>query len=684
MTEFKSKNTAADSKPRRLFVYNGGFLTQGRVRRILQLAGWDIQLGKPGLDDWVGVWGKSPTAPRGEAVAHHGQTPILRIEDSFLRSLHPGRAKQPPIGLNIDRTGVHFASAKASDLETLLASHALDDTALLNRARICADRLQRAHLSKYSAFDPEQAPPPAPYVLVIDQTLGDASIEHGGANRASFAEMLVFAQTEHPGSRILIKGHPETAAGFRQGHFGPETENDRITYLADPVSPWQLFAGAIAVYTVSSQLGFEALYAGHRPRVFGQPFYAGWGLTDDEYPVARRERKLTRFQLFAAAMILYPTWYDPHRDRLCKLEDVIDAYSAEVQAWRADHNGYVACGMRRWKRPFLNRFFGGTKPVTHVSTGRDAVAMARSQGQKLLVWSKFRAELQDVSGVPVIQVEDGFLRSRGLGAKLVAPVSLVADDLGIYYDPGQESRLERLITASLTLPEYQIHRAERLIERLNKTGLSKYNLPAKPLPDLPVGQRILVPGQVEDDASVLRGCGDLRTNLALLQRCRQENPDAVIIYKQHPDVSAGLRKGKLDAKTVLQFANTCLDDVDPIALIQQVDTVWTLTSTLGFEALIRGKPVTCFGQPFYAGWGLTNDRMPKPARRQASPDLARLVHACLIGYPRYLDPVTQLPCPVELVLERLETGAGAAVPKWQTALSGLQSLGRLLTPIWRR
>jgi len=81
----------------------------------------------------------------------------------------------------------------------------------------------------------------------------------------------------------------------------------------------------VGVYTVSSQMGFEAIFAGHKPRTFGQPFYAGWGLTQDERPVPRRQRILTRAQLFAASMILYPVWYDPHRDRLCDLEDAISA-----------------------------------------------------------------------------------------------------------------------------------------------------------------------------------------------------------------------------------------------------------------------------------------------------------------------------------------------------------------------
>ena len=642
---------AGNIPSRRLFVYNGGFLTQPRIRRILELSGWRISLGKPGGDDdWVGVWGKSPTSPRGEGVAARSDAPILRVEDSFLRSVLPGRDGSAPIGLNLDESGVHFDSSCPSDLENLLATHPLDDTALLNRARAAIARLADAHISKYNAFDPANPVPNAPYVLVIDQTKDDAAIAHSGANAATFKEMLVFAQTEHPGNRIVIKSHPETLAGHRAGHFGPDDLNDRVQLLADPVSPWKLMEGATAVYTVSSQLGFEAIFAGHRPRVFGQPFYAGWGLTQDENPVARRQRTLTRAQLFAAAMIIYPTWYDPCRDRLCELEDAIDQLEAQTNAWRQDHQGYVATGIKAWKRPHMRRFFCSDMPVQFARTAARARAKAANSGRKPMIWANDPAAQQG----DWVRVEDGFLRSRGLGARLIPPLSLVCDDLGIYYDPKRESRLEQLIGASSALPEQSLERAHRLRTSLQRANLSKYNLDGTALPDLPVGHRILVPGQVEDDASILKGCDAVRTNLELLARTRAENPDAVIIYKPHPDVQAGLRKGQIDKAQALEFADLILTDVDPIALIKAVDRVWTMTSLLGFEALIRDTAVTCLGMPFYAGWGLTQDLGVAPIRRTARPTLDGLVHATLIGYARYNDPLSGLPCPVEVIVERLQ------------------------------
>ena len=594
-------NAAGEQTPRRLFVYNGGFLTQGRVRRILELKGWQISLGKPGPDDWVGVWGKSPTSPRGEAVADRVNAPVLRVEDSFLRSIHPGRDREPPIGLNIDHSGVHFDSSRPSDLETILATDPLDDSALLNRARAAVERIRRAHLSKYCNFDPRDPVPDAPYVLVIDQTKGDASIEHGGASAATFNEMLVFALTEHPGNRVVIKAHPETAAGHREGHFTAKDENDRVTLLTDPVSPWALMEGATAVYTVSSQLGFEAIYAGHKPRVFGQPFYAGWGLTQDENPVARRERVLTRSQLFAAAMILYPAWYDPYRDCLGSLEDAIGALEASARAWREDRRGYVGTGMARWKRPHIDRFFRGQNGLMFETDAGRALEKAKTSGRKLLVWAQAGEDLPSGENTGIVRIEDGFLRSRGLGAKLVPPLSIAADDLGIYYDPGQECRLERHIAASAHLPSSALERAEALVRRLTKDGITKYNLAEKDIPDLPEGRKILVPGQVEDDASIRKGCDGICTNLGLLERVRVENPDAVIIFKPHPDVEAGLRKGRIATDEVAKYADMIVADVDASQLIDAVDEVWTMTSLLGFEALLRGVGQIYFADHWLSG-----------------------------------------------------------------------------------
>lgn len=674
--------------PRRLRHLNLGFLRDRHLRRILELAGHELRAGLPGPGEGVAVWGASPTAWRGERIAARRGVPLVRLEDAFLRSLRPGRMGDATLGLMIDGTGVHFDPARPSRLEEILARNELDDSNLLRRAQDGIDRIRLHHLSKYNMHDPGLPPPPPGYVLVVDQLRGDASVTASGATRATFLAMLEAARGQHPRARILIKTHPEAALGLRRGHLGPEDAGGGVELVTAPHSPWHLLEGAIAVHTVSSQMGFEAILAGHRPHVWGQPFYAGWGLSEDHAPPPRRGRRLTRRQLFAAAMILAPVWHDPCRDRLCSFEEVLDQLEAEVRAWREDRNGHVAAGMRLWKRARLQSFFGARRRLAFA--GDPAGAARRLRGRSLLVWAGNEPE---GLATPCLRVEDGFLRSRGLGAELVPPLSLVTDDLGIYYDPSRPSRLERLVLSPL--PPGGRERAERLIARLRSLGVTKYNLGGA-LPDLPPGRpearRILVPGQVEDDASILKGAGEIRTNLALLRAVRAENPDAVILYKPHPDVEAGLRPGAIPEGEARACADAVLRGADMAALLEQVDEVWTITSLAGFEALLRGLPVTTLGAPFYAGWGLTRDLGPVPQRRlrredgslQPRPGLAHLVHAALIGYPRYWDPASRRPCPAEVALERLATGAIPHPGRANRLLARLQ--GRLASHarLWRQ
>ena len=132
-----------------------------------------------------------------------------------------------------------------------------------------------------------------------------------------------------------------------------------------------------------------------------------------------------------------------------------------------------------------------------------------------------------------------------------------------------------------------------------------------------------------------------------------------------------------------ELADIVLTGTEPTALIDAVDEVWTLTSLLGFEALVRGRPVTCLGTPFYAGWGLTTDLGRVPARRAMGASLTGLVHATLIDYPRYLDPVTNMPCPVEVLIDRIAEGQVPPPRAATRILSKIQGFALGIGPFWR-
>ncbi len=666
---------------RDLYYYTGGFLRNRRVRRILDLSGFNLRLGVPRAqsEDAVVVWGRTARVRRGQAVATRRGVSLMTCEDAPLRSVLTGRSGADPLGLVCDTKGIYFDTTKPSDLENILNYGALTGAKTLARASDAMTRIKQLHLSKYNAHDPDLAPPCRDYILLIDQTKDDASIRLGGADGDTFRQMLDAARAENPGKTILIKTHPEVRAGLRSGHFSRDDLDDNTLLVDAPLSPWTLFEGALKIYCVTSLMGFEAIIAGHRPHVFGRPFYAGWGRSKDRQKMSRRARGLSARALFAGVMFKYATWYDPYRDRLCQVEDVIAALQAQTRAWREDHKGYDAIGMRLWKRTHLRRFFAA--PGASVKFFTTDVKTKRHDCT--LVWAgAVPAHRKDAD---ITRLEDGFLRSRGLGAALVPPLSLVADDLGIYYDPTRESRFERLLNAQ-TLDDFDRDRAHALREYLISKGLSKYNLGQEAdTADWPGNRtRILVPGQVEDDASIRLGAGAISTNAGLLARTRAENPDAFIIYKPHPDVEAGLRQGGVHADAALEWADVIAKDAGPAALINAADALWTMTSLMGFEALLRGKPVTCLGAPFYSSWGLTMDLGPKVARRTARPDLDSLVFATLIAYPRYFDPQTGLACPPEVVAERLDTGQIQQPGAANRVLSKIQGAFAGYAHLWRR
>ncbi|MBC7986707.1 MAG: capsular polysaccharide biosynthesis protein, partial [Sphingomonadaceae bacterium] len=308
----------------------------------------------------------------------------------------------------------------------------------------------------------------------------------------------------------------------------------------------------------------------------------------------------------------------------------------------------------------------------HGSIAR-AAADARAKGGRIMIWAgkESRAVSAELSatGLPTVRMEDGFLRSRGLGSDFHLPASIVLDDQGIYFDRERPSRLETILETAEFPPEL-CARAARIRERLVAAGLSKYNVGGAPAIAAPEGREaLLVVGQVEDDRSIERGTAEIRTNLALLEAARADNPDAWIVFKPHPDVESGNREGAVAATALAALADAVARDANIIACLDAADALATMTSLAGFEALLRGKRVTTYGGPFFAGWGLTEDRLAF-ARRTRRLTLDELVAGTLILYPRYIHPPTGLPCAPEEVIDWLgrEAPSGSRRGRWIRAL----------------
>lgn len=212
--------------------------------------------------------------------------------------------------------------------------------------------------------------------------------------------------------------------------------------------------------------------------------------------------------------------------------------------------------------------------------------------------------------------------------------------MGIYYDPTNPCDLE-MILQNKVFSEDEIKRTEALKNSLLENKLSKYNLGSEfkksSLVNVKTNQKvILIPGQVEDDASIKKGCIDINTNAALIKVVRDKDTDAYLIYKPHPDVVSGNRKGKVDKQTLEEYCDLVLLDSSITDCLAVVDEVHTMTSLVGFEALLRDLKVVCYGLPFYSNWGLTEDRH-RLERRTRKITINELVAATLIDYPLYIN-----------------------------------------------
>lgn len=324
-----------------------------------------------------------------------------------------------------------------------------------------------------------------------------------------------------------------------------------------------------------------------------------------------------------------------------------------------------ACGFSGRKRAILRRFVGNVSVffVDHVQQV--------PPGGTLLIWGSYPLIAGFPPDVQVVRVEDGFLRSVGLGADLVHPLSWVLDSRGIYYDSTRPSDLEYLLLNHEFTPEL-IARASRLRRRIVEHGLTKYNIGADKW-KRPAGARrlILVPGQVESDASIRFGAPGIHSNMGLLQAVRSANPDACVVYKPHPDVVAGLRAKGSGEDKAFRWCNEVVTDANMGSMLPTVDEVHVITSLAGFEALLRGKTVVCYGQPFYAGWGLTRDTMQVPRRSIRRLTLDELVAGTLILYPTYVSRMTgQVTTPEQALDELLDwcRCSACGVPLWRKAL----------------
>jgi capsular polysaccharide export protein len=606
-------------------------------------------------------WGLKGSA---RAEARRLGKPYLALEDGFLRTAGLGGREDPSLSLTADHTGVHYDASRPSDLERLIQGFEDITPEELDEASRLMAVMRDANLGKFNGAPDAAADDPVfagdPPVFVVDQIARDQSIAGGGCSAQTFADMLDAAIAENPGARVVARVHPFDGVGGRRGHLKALAAERGVAIYDANVSWMSAARRAARVYVATSHAGLEALIAGAPVTCFGLPAYAGWGLTDDRQACPRRTARPSLQAVVAAIYLRYSRYLSPLDGEPAPALQVARLLAARRRRDAETRGVTHVLGVHPWKHvqaaPFLD---GKWSTVTWTMNPELALKRQARDGGRIVVWAS--REPEDFAArcaaqeADLVRMEDGFLRSVGLGANLELPSSLVLDARGIYYDPARPSDLETLLQTAEFTPAL-VERAAGLRRLVVAGRVSKYNVGSATPEDYAIHAegrlKVLVPAQVANDASVMRGGGRVRDNLALLEAVREARPDAFLIFKPHPDVEAGIRPGALPESEVLAYADAIAAKASISHLLDQVDEVHTLTSLAGFEALMKGLAVSTYGLPFYSGWGITDDaeRSPRRTRRLT---LDELVAGTLILYPRYVHRPSDWPCEPEDVVRQL-------------------------------
>lgn len=278
--------------------------------------------------DAVAGWGRKPSGRQAWWLSKMLRRPLALLEDGFIRSVERGR---PPISLLVDDLGMYYDARRPSRMERAIARGLGTDEAL--RARALAGAWQAHRVSKYNHAPDYDGFLPSPYVLVVDQVAGDLSVSGGLASAESFARMLDAALVENPGVSIVIKTHPDVFTKKKQGHFMTlESRDDRIHVVGVDCHAPSLIRGASSVYCVTSLMGFEAMLWNKPVRCFGMPFYAGWGITQDEMRGPSRRHQAAYEDVLHAALVDLARYADPAHGTRWEVEQAIDHVTRERAA----------------------------------------------------------------------------------------------------------------------------------------------------------------------------------------------------------------------------------------------------------------------------------------------------------------------------------------------------------------
>jgi capsular polysaccharide export protein len=210
---------------------------------------------------------------------------------------------------------------------------------------------------------------------------------------------------------------------------------------------------------------------------------------------------------------------------------------------------------------------------------------------------------------------------------------LCFDNKDLYFNAisNNPSDLKNILKQSTN--SFFLERAKKLQEKIIHHHITKYNTDIITPIDVPDSKHIIfVAGQVTHDASLVYG--DLPPHIQqdydLLKQVKEDYPESYILYKPHPDTMTGNRKHGDKYHLCHHFYNQIETQASVLSCISVANLIVTMTSQVGFDALVRRKKVKAYGSPFYKDFSDDIEEKPK-----SSLSLEHLIYSALIEYPLY-------------------------------------------------
>ena len=295
----------------------------------------------------------------GKLLAKKFKKPYLNISEGIICSVGNVNDGFKKLSLAIDNRGIYYNPNKASLLEEIALVKKFDNKDI-SRAKSIIKFIRENKITKFNVgidlSESSFSPPYGKSILLIDEDKTSEAIKLNKTAISDFQKMYDFATERYPDHNIIIKTHPKSLKEGNRGFLGHLYRKLNVSVISENINPFYIFPLVDAVFTISSQTGFEALIAGKKVYCFGKNFYSNYGLTEDNKRIARRKTKLSLEKLVAASLIYYPRYIDPYTKKLTTVENTLDLIVWLKNKYKRNARYYHCLGFKKWEENYIAKF----------------------------------------------------------------------------------------------------------------------------------------------------------------------------------------------------------------------------------------------------------------------------------------------------------------------------------------